>query len=139
MGDNMKKIITILTSLFFALSVVFSLQAKDDQEVIDKLSSFKASGADYSWDRVPQDTKYADNIKKNIISKLKLPANFKVELFAVVPDARNMAISRNKGAVWIGTRKDRVWQATDRDMDNVVRGAFVLTFTNVISGFLAIK
>ena len=115
----MKKIITILTSLFFALSVVFSLQAKDDQEVIDKLSSFKASGADYSWDRVPQDTKYADNIKKNIISKLKLPANFKVELFAVVPDARNMAISRNKGAVWIGTRKDRVWQATDRDMDNV--------------------
>ena len=119
MGDNMKKIITILTSLFFALSVVFSLQAKDDQEVIDKLSSFKASGADYSWDRVPQDTKYANNIKKNIISKLKLPANFKVELFAVVPDARNMAISRNKGAVWIGTRKDRVWQATDRDMDNV--------------------
>ena len=115
----MKKIITILTSLFFAMSVVFSLQAKDDQEVIDKLSSFKASGADYSWDRVPQDTKYANNIKKNIISKLKLPANFKVELFAVVPDARNMAISRNKGAVWIGTRKDRVWQATDRDMDNV--------------------
>ena len=26
---------------------------------------------------------------------------------------------RNKGAVWIGTRKDKVWQATDRDMDNV--------------------
>ena len=101
----MKKIITILTSLFFALSAVFSLQAKDDQEVIDKLSSFKASGADYSWDRVPQDTKYADNIKKNIISKLKLPANFKVELFAVVPDARNMAISRNKGAVWIGKKR----------------------------------
>ena len=58
-------------------------------------------------------------ILKNIISKLKLPTGFKVELFAVAPDARNMAISRNKGAVWIGTRKDRVWQATDRDMDNV--------------------
>ena len=57
MGENMKKIITTLTSLFFALSTVFSLQAKDDQEVIDKLSNFKASGADYSWDRVPQDTK----------------------------------------------------------------------------------
>ena len=48
-----------------------------------------------------------------------LPTGFKAELFAVVPDARNMAISKNKGAVWIGTRKDRVWQATDRDMDNV--------------------
>ena len=92
---------TILTGLFFASSAVFSLQAKDDDDVINKLSSFKASGADYSWDRVAQDTKYADNIKKNIISKIKVPSNFKVELFAVVPDARNMAVSRNKGAVWI--------------------------------------
>ena len=58
-------------------------------------------------------------LKKNIISKIKLPTGFKIELFAVAPDARNMAISRNKGAVWIGTRKDRVWQAVDRDMDNV--------------------
>ncbi len=115
----MTKLINIIVSLFFASSIVFGLQAKDDQEVIDKLSSFKASGAEYSWDRVPQDTKYANNVKKNIISKIKMPAGFKIELFAVVPDARNMAISRNKGAVWIGTRKDRVWQATDRDMDNV--------------------
>jgi glucose/arabinose dehydrogenase len=30
-----------------------------------------------------------------------------------------MAVSRNKGTVWIGTRKTKVWQATDRDMDNV--------------------
>ena len=87
----MKKLFTIFTGLFIALSFVFSLNAKDDQEVIDKLSSFKASGADYSWDRVPQDTKYASNVKKNIISKLQLPANFKVELFAIAPDARNMA------------------------------------------------
>ena len=115
----MKNLVAIITGLFFAVGLVFSLQAKNDDDVINKLSAFKASGADYSWDRVPQDTKYSENVKKNIISKLKLPANFKVELFAVVPDARNMAVSRNKGAVWIGTRKDRVWQATDRDMDNV--------------------
>jgi glucose/arabinose dehydrogenase len=30
-----------------------------------------------------------------------------------------MAVSKNKGTVWIGTRKTKVWQATDRDMDNV--------------------
>ena len=35
MGDNMKNLITILTSLFFALSSVFSLQAKDDDDVIN--------------------------------------------------------------------------------------------------------
>ena len=110
MGDIMKNLLTLIFSLFFTFGAIVNLQAMDDEEVINKLSNFKASGADYSWDRVQQDTKYAANIKKNIISKLKLPSNFKVELFAVVPDARNMAISRNKGAVWIGTRKDRVWQ-----------------------------
>ena len=30
-----------------------------------------------------------------------------------------MAVSRNKATVWIGTRKTKVWQATDRDMDNI--------------------
>ena len=99
MGDIMKNLFTLITGLVFTFGVIIGLQAKNDEDVINKLSSFKASGADFSWDRVPQDTKYSANIKKNIISKLKLPSNFKVELFAVVPDARNMAISRNKGAV----------------------------------------
>ncbi|MFP6731477.1 MAG: PQQ-dependent sugar dehydrogenase, partial [Alphaproteobacteria bacterium] len=48
-----------------------------------------------------------------------LPDGFKIELFAVVPDARNMAVSRNKATVWVGTRKTAVWSVTDRDMDNV--------------------
>ena len=30
-----------------------------------------------------------------------------------------MAVGRNKATVWIGTRKSKVWAATDRDMDNV--------------------
>jgi len=58
-------------------------------------------------------------VKKNIISQIKLPPGFKIELFALAPDARHMAVSRNKATVWIGTRKTKVWQATDRDMDNV--------------------
>ena len=35
MGEIMKKLFTLVTSLFFAISVIFCLQAKDDQEVID--------------------------------------------------------------------------------------------------------
>ena len=64
----MKNLVTFITTLFIAITLSFSLQAKDDQAVIDKLSAFKASGADYSWDKVQQDTKYASNVKKNIIS-----------------------------------------------------------------------
>ena len=41
-----------------------------------------------------------------------MPDGFKISIFAVAPDAGHMAISRNKGAVWIGTRKTKVWQAT---------------------------
>ena len=60
-----------------------------------------------------------DNIKKNILPKIKMPSGFKISLFARVPDARHMAVARNKTTVWIGTRKDKVWQATDRDMDDI--------------------
>ena len=42
-----------------------------------------------------------------------------MSFFAVAPDARHMAVSRDKGTVWIGTRKTKIWIATDRDMDNV--------------------
>ena len=37
----------------------------------------------------------------------------------MAPDSRHMAVSKNKGTIWIGTRKSIVWQATYRDMDNV--------------------
>ncbi len=116
----MRNSITLISLLAFTFSLTsFSISAKNDAEEIGKLSSFKATHKDIEWARVPQNTKFADNVKSNILPKIKLPSGFKIELFAVVPDARNMAISRNKGAVWIGTRKDKVWQATDRDMDNI--------------------
>lgn len=95
-----------------------SAYAAGDDENIQKLSSFKSTGG-APGEVIEQDTKFADNIRKNILPNIKMPAGFKIELFAVAPDARNMAVSRNKGAVWIGTRKTKVWQATDRDMDNV--------------------
>jgi len=56
---------------------------------------------------------------RKVLNKISLPAGFKIDLFALAPDARHMAIGRNKGTVWIGTRKKTVWAATDRDMDNV--------------------
>ena len=116
----MRVLITLFSMIAFTISALsFSAFAKDDKAVIDRLSSFKASNAKVDWVRIDQNTKFADNVKANILPKINLPTGFKIELFAVVPDARNMAVSRNKGAVWIGTRKDKVWQATDRDMDNV--------------------
>ena len=115
----MKKILMSISS-FLIFLVVFSTTAfsAGDEENIKKLSSFKKTDGAVA-DVIDQNTKFAANIKKNILPNIKMPAGFKIDLFAVAPDARHMAVSRNKGTVWIGTRKTRVWQATDRDMDNV--------------------
>lgn len=115
----MRAIISIITAFFIAATLsIGAVYAKDDEENIKKLSNFKRTDT-VQGEVIPQDTKFAANIKKNILPNIKLPPGFSIELFAVVPDARHMAVSRNKGTVWIGTRKTKVWQATDRDMDNV--------------------
>ena len=115
----MKKIISVLSSLLFTMLVFTNANSAGDDEAIKKLSSFKKTGIDVVADVIDQNTKYRANIEKNILPNIKMPQGFKIEIFAVAPDARHMAVSRNKGTVWIGTRKTRVWQATDRDMDNI--------------------
>jgi len=114
----MKKIISFIISMLFLSLFYNSAFAAGDDENIKLLSSFKKTGGG-PGEVIPQDTKFADNIRKNILPNIRMPAGFKIDLFAVAPDARHMAVSRNKGTVWIGTRKTKVWQATDRDMDNV--------------------
>ena len=91
--------------------------AAGDEENLSKLGAFKKTDTG-AIETVPQDTPYAANLRK-VLERIKLPEGFKIELFAVVPDARNMAVSRNKATVWVGTRKNTVWSVTDRDMDNV--------------------
>ena len=91
--------------------------AKGDEANLAKLGAYKRTDTG-AMERVPQGGKYAENLKK-VLQKIRMPDGFKIELFAIVPDARTMAVSRNKAAVWVGTRKTAVWSVTDRDMDNV--------------------
>jgi len=91
--------------------------AAGDEDNLSKLGSFKTTGTQ-PGKRIDQEGKYADNLRK-VLQTIKLPDGFKIELFALAPDARHMAIGRNKATVWIGTKKSKVWAATDRDMDNV--------------------
>ena len=110
------------SSLFLSaigLTILFSNPslAAGDSANLSKLGAFKRTDTG-AMERVPQDGKYADNLRK-VLQKIDMPDGFKIELFAIVPDARNMAVSRNKATVWVGTRKTAVWSVTDRDMDNV--------------------
>ena len=85
---------------------------------LEKLSAFKVTGTPLELETVPQTGKKADNIRK-FLSRIKLPAGFKIDLYAIVPDARHMAVGTNVGAIFTGTRKTKVWAVTDRDMDRV--------------------
>ncbi|MDZ4136338.1 MAG: PQQ-dependent sugar dehydrogenase, partial [Paracoccaceae bacterium] len=67
---------------------------------------------------VEQGGDYADGIKKTL-EGIKLPPGFKIGLYAVVPDARHMAVGPQGIVVFVGTRKDKVWSVTDRNKDRV--------------------
>jgi glucose/arabinose dehydrogenase len=85
---------------------------------LEKLQQFRATGTPLEIEKIPQSGPSADSIKKGL-SKIKLPSGFRISLYAMVPDARHMAVGTNAGVVFVGTRKTKVYAITDRDRDRV--------------------
>lgn len=112
--------ITTRNPLFLAACLAVSLAAgtgfaKDDDAALEKLGAFKRTDAP-PMKTVAQDRQYADNLRK-VLQQIKMPEGFKIDVFALVPNARGMAVSRNTGTVWVGTLKNVVYSVNDRDMD----------------------
>ena len=97
-----------------ALLATASIQA----QTIEKMKQFKVATTDLNLPTVPQEGRNANAIRKNL-EKIKLPPGFKIELFAVVPDARHMAVGPSTNMLFVGTRKTTVWAVTDRNSDGV--------------------
>jgi glucose/arabinose dehydrogenase len=86
-------------------------------ENLQKLSGMQSTGTPMSaFQPVPQNDDYAAQLKKNL-EKIKLPQGFKINLYAVVPDARHIAVGPQGVVTFVGTRKDAVWAITDRNKD----------------------
>jgi glucose/arabinose dehydrogenase len=51
------------------------------------------------------------------LSKLHMPAGFKIEIYAEVPGARQMALGTN-GNVYVGTRDNKVYAVVDKNKDH---------------------
>jgi glucose/arabinose dehydrogenase len=85
---------------------------------LEKLSGFKTTGTPMDIPHIPQGGNRAESIKKTL-ERIKLPPGFKIGLYAVVPDARHMAVGPQGVVVFVGTRKSKVWSVTDRDKDRV--------------------
>ena len=90
-------------------------KAKTDD--LEKLEGFHSTSTQPAPE-IPQTGRKADAIAKNL-AKVKLPDGFKIALYAIVPDARALAVGPNAGVVFVGTRKSKVYTVTDRDKDRV--------------------
>jgi len=84
---------------------------------LDTLGAFKATGAT-DIPTVPQNGRKADAIKKHL-AKIKLPSGFKISLYALVPDARHIAVGPQGVVTFVGTRKSKVYAVTDRGKTGV--------------------
>jgi glucose/arabinose dehydrogenase len=71
------------------------------------------------WPTVPQTGPKADAIKKILATKIKLPPGFHIDLYALVPDARHMAVGPQGVVTFVGTRKSKMWAVTDRSRSGV--------------------
>lgn len=110
------KIKTTLIALAVAsIATVASAQSRDN---LSTLKQMKVATTDLNIPTVPQEGRNAEAIRNNL-KRIKLPDGFKIELFAVVPDARHMAVGPSTNMLFVGTRKTTVWAVTDRNSDNV--------------------
>lgn len=105
------------TALAVAMAVG-SIAPAGAQTNIEKLKQMKVSGTDLNIPPVPQEGRNAAAIRENL-KRVKLPPGFKIELFAIVPDARHMAVAPSTNMLFVGTRKTTVWAVTDRNGDYV--------------------
>ena len=117
----------MIKRLAFALSCAVALcmtPAIAQDANLEKLGGMKTTGTPMMVP-VPQTGENADALKA-IAAKIKVPAGFKVSLYAIVPDARHMAVGPQGVVTFVGTRKELAYSVTDRNKDRVADDVKVL-------------
>ena len=110
----MNRYLSCAVALVAALSLAVHAQPTN----IEKLKQMKVSGTDLNIPPVPQSGPNAEAIRDNL-KRVKLPPGFRIDLYAVVPDARHMAVAPSTNMLFVGTRKTTVWAVTDRNSDGI--------------------
>jgi glucose/arabinose dehydrogenase len=106
-----KRLLMMLSSAALLAAVPASAQAP--QNNLERLGAFKTTGASPNIKTIPQSGAKADAIKKNL-QAIKLPSGFHIALYALVPDARHIAVGPQGIVTFVGTRKSQVYAVTDR-------------------------
>jgi glucose/arabinose dehydrogenase len=103
-----------LVALGLAGTPCFAQDQKDNMETLGKMQPTGTEMSAFGY--VDQKGDYAKQLRDNL-KQIKLPKGFKINLYAVVPDARHMAVGPQGVVTFVGTRKDAVWAMTDRNKD----------------------
>lgn len=105
-----KQLLPVLSAILLASGAL----AEDN---LTKLGQFKTTGVT-EFTTIAQDAPVANSIR-NILRAIELPPGFTIDLYALVPDARHMAMAPQGTALFVGTKKEKVWVVMDRDGDNI--------------------
>jgi glucose/arabinose dehydrogenase len=101
-----------------ALALAVAAPAWAQSDNMAKLQQFKTTGTSMDIPQVEQGGAKAAQLRENL-KRVKLPPGFEIDLYAIVPDARHIAVGPQGVVTFVGTRKNKVWAVTDRDSDRV--------------------
>ena len=88
------------------------------QSNLERMLNVQTTGTSFAGQFIDQTGPKAEQLKKHL-ERIKLPAGFKVSLYAIVPDARHMAVGPQGTVLWVGTRKVNAYTVVDRDKDRI--------------------
>ncbi len=103
----------LISGVIVAACLGTSVMAQDN---LTKLQNMQRTDADFT--RIDQNGETADSLR-SILPHINVPDGFEISLYAVVPNARSMAMAPQGTVLLVGTRKDKVWSVVDRDRNRI--------------------
>src|SRR4051794_37825775 len=89
-GNVMRSVLLSVSIIALATSAMAQPAAMPKSDNLEKLGGFRQTGT-VEPPQVAQTGRRADALRRNL-EKVKVPSGFKIDLYAVVPDARHMAV-----------------------------------------------
>jgi glucose/arabinose dehydrogenase len=111
------KTTSLLAAAFLLAGASTLAFAQTQDSNLERLSNFQTTGTS-EFQVIEQGGEKAAAIRR-ILEKVRVPSGFKIDLYAIVPDARHMAVGPQGIVTFVGTRKTKVWAVTDRYKDRV--------------------
>jgi glucose/arabinose dehydrogenase len=117
--DKMKMhlITAVVLATLAVPSIAATTAAAPAGDALETLGAMRQT-VPIDWPAIPQTGPKAEQVKKTL-AKIKMPPGFRIDLYALVPDARHMAVGPQGVVTFVGTRKTKMYAVTDRSRSGV--------------------